>query len=156
MIKTLPSNIFTSSSFSRFSDGDPADIVYFANHSMYFDEAFILMSQQQNYSWKDRKEIYLIPIVEQNTNFKYPLAVNQKFIISTAITHIGSRSFRSNHAIYTDIDDNYKIISYGYLNRVSVDAISFKPIEVPTELKSILQKYHITSEKWDNFISQFL
>ena len=105
--------------------------MYFANHAIYFDEAFIQMSQKENYSWENQKRyIYLIPIVELNTKFMSPLPVSQKIIVLTAITHIGFSSFRSNHAIYTNKGDEYKLISYGYLNRVSVDAKSFKPIKV--------------------------
>jgi len=143
-----------SSHFSRFSDGDPANIVYFANHAIYFDEAFIQMSQKKNYSWENRKDIYLIPIVEQNVKFISPLPVSQKIIVLTAITHIGFSSFRSNHVIYVSKDDEYKLISHGYLNRVSVDANSFKSMEIPSELKSILQEYKIPPKKWDDYISQ--
>ncbi len=44
-----------SSHFSRCSDGDPVNILYFAYHAIYFDEAFIQMSQKKNYSWENRK-----------------------------------------------------------------------------------------------------
>lgn len=157
-ITSISDKIQISTHSPRFSDGDPAGIVYFANYPMYFDEAFIKIAKTHGFDWSTRvnhEKKFIIPIVEQKAIYKRPLSVGQPFYVATAIIHIGNRSFRSGHILFTKNKDDIVLGVHGYISRVAVNQETFTAITVPNELEQALNQYLVTEYEWEAALDVF-
>ena len=136
-------NSFVSRQIVRFSDTDAAGIVYFGAFATYFDEAFHDALRSKGISWDThRKENFLLPIVEQNIRFYYPLRAHDEIEVKMTITKIGNRSFTSFHQVYIQKDEEKQLSASGSISRVIVDYKNFKPKTIPIILQNVLKSHY--------------
>ncbi len=146
------SDFFSISMKVRFSDTDPAQIMYFGNYPGYFDESFIEAMRQSNISWDDRKTMnFLMPIVEQKVQYFHPLIAGDTVKIYMTVDMIGKKVFRTQ---YLMTKDNTKIAT-GYITHVTVSYKEFKSIPIPDKFKNVLKKFYIDESKWNNLILSY-
>lgn len=139
----------------RFADTDAAGICYFARYASFFDESFIDAMRKEGMSFEGRKEEFLMPIVEQKTNFYNPLKAGDLMRTYTGIIEIRDKFFKSNHLITLCKGDTEVKIATGYIGRVTVDSQNFKAISIPNEFLRDLNKYRVEMAEWEKFTSQF-
>jgi YbgC/YbaW family acyl-CoA thioester hydrolase len=130
----------------RFADTDAAGILYFGSFTTYFDESFLSMLRQHGIGWDEhRTHNFLLPIVEQKTNFFLPLKFGEEVRVYTIISHIGSRSFRSHHIL--EKAQNEEIVAIGYISRVTVDYDTFRSVKIPEILRSCFETHEFSKSK---------
>ncbi|MCH8906804.1 MAG: acyl-CoA thioesterase [Candidatus Heimdallarchaeota archaeon] len=152
----LPSSLYKLDLRLRFSDIDSAGIAYFGSFPSFFDESFIAAMRENNIRWDDHKKFkFLLPIIEQKTNFFHPLDLGDLASIYMGIIKIGNRSFRSQHLITVQKDGKDILVATGYISRVTVGFETFKAIQIPELLLNMLKKYNVNVELW-NLIDQRL
>jgi len=146
----LPSSLYKLDLKLRFSDIDSAGIAYFARFASFFDESFIAAMKENDITWNDHEKFqFLLPIVEQHTTFFYPLNLGDLASIYMGIIKTGKRSFRSQHLITIEKDGKKVLVATGYIARVTVDYRSFKPIEIPEPLLTMLKKFNVSTKLWN-------
>lgn len=140
----------------RFSDTDAAGILYFGSFATYFDESFLSMLRQHGIGWNEHKSMnFLLPIIEQKTNFHKPLFFGDEVEINCFITHIGRSSFTSRHIIRRNGEAD--IVASGYITRVVVTYKTFEKQDIPTLLRKVLENhYHELQEVEETNIVDFL
>jgi len=154
-IYAIADNVSITTHLTRFSDGDPAKIVYFANIPMYFDEGFIEIARNNGFAWGQRDNKFIIPIVEQKATYRNPLRVGTQYHVITAIIHVGNRSFKSGHIIYQESKGTIKMIAFGYIARAVVDPSTFTAIQMPENLEKVLKSHAVDQQTWQQIIDYF-
>lgn len=152
----LPSSLYKLDLRLRFSDIDSAGIAYFGSFPSFFDESFIAAMRENNIRWDDHKKFkFLLPIIEQKTNFFYPLDLGDLASIYMGIIKIGNRSFRSQHLITVEKEGTDILVATGYIARVTVGYETFEAIQIPEPLLNMLGKYKIEVEQWNEIDTRF-
>lgn len=150
----MSQNIAIEEQIVRFSDTDAAGIVYFATFAAYFDESFISAMRKQGIGWDEHHEFnFLLPIVEQNIKFNYPLRAGDHFKVAMGIVKLSNRSFKTEHIVYLEDTERNEFtpVAEGFIARVVVDYNEFKPIPIPEPLISALRQYHVDEDNWKHF-----
>ena len=137
------SNSYISKQIVRFSDTDAAGIVYFGAFATYFDEGFHAALRSKGVGWNQhREDDFLLPIVEQNCRFFYPLRAHDEIKVVMNISKIGNRSFTSSHKVFVVKEDGTdQMCASGTISRVIVDYKNFKAKKIPDKLRNILESF---------------
>ncbi len=119
----------------RFSDCDMLQHVNNAVYLQYFETARInfFKSEIPTWDWKKKGIILLKNVVE----YKLPLLLTDKCEVEVNCIHIGSKSFTLSYDL--KVDDVLK--SYGESILVCFDFYENKTIELPENLKAVLNKH---------------
>ncbi len=137
------STSFVSKQIVRFSDTDAAGIVYFGAFATYFDEAFHAALRSSGIGWDShREDDFLLPIVEQNIRFYYPLRAHDEIEVIMTVSKIGNRSFTSSHQVYIQNEKDRQLCASGSISRVVVDYKNFEPKIIPSKLRKILEMHY--------------
>ena len=84
----------------RWSDTDPANVMYFANYPMFFDEGIVEAVRKAGITWDDREKIgFYMPVVDQQVSYKNPVTAGIMVKIYTVIDMLRDRVFRSRHVM---------------------------------------------------------
>jgi len=121
----------------RFSDCDMLQHVNNAIYLQYFETARInfFKSEIPTWDWKKKGIILLKNVVE----YKLPLLLTDQCEIEVDCIHIGSKSFTLSYKLM--VGDVQK--SYGESILVCFDFYENKTIELPDDLKSVLNKHFV-------------
>lgn len=134
---------FVSRQIVRFSDTDAAGIVYFGAFATYFDEAFHAALRSEGIGWDTHRiEDFLLPIIEQNIRFYYPLRAHDEIEVIMTISRIGNTSFTSSHQVYIQKEDERQLCASGNISRVVVDYNNFTPKSIPAILRTVLETHY--------------
>ncbi|MCE7733726.1 MAG: acyl-CoA thioesterase [Candidatus Heimdallarchaeota archaeon] len=137
------STSFVSKQIVRFSDTDAAGIVYFGAFATYFDEAFHAALRSSGIDWDShRKDDFLLPIIEQNIRFYYPLRAHDEIEVIMTVSKIGNRSFTSSHQVYIQNEQDRQLCASGSISRVVVDYKNFEPKIIPSKLRKVLELHY--------------
>ena len=140
----------------RFSDTDPAGIMYFPNFAMFFDESLIDAIRKTGIKWEDReKHNFLMPIVEQKVNYLKPTSAGDQLRIYTVVEMLRDKVFRSQHLMTRCIDGTEIALATGYLVRVIVDFNTFKSKVIPDLFRETLKGLYTSPDDWKNFVKSF-
>ncbi len=121
----------------RFSDCDMLQHVNNAVYLQYFETSRIkfFKSEIPTWDWKKKGIILLKNVVE----YKLPLLLTDECVVEVNCIHIGSKSFTLSY--HLKVGDVLK--SYGESILVCFDFYDNKTIELPDDLKSVLNKHFI-------------
>jgi acyl-CoA thioester hydrolase len=121
----------------RFSDCDMLQHVNNAVYLQYFETARInfFKSEIPSWDWKKKGIILLKNVVE----YKSPLLLTDQCEVEVNCIHIGSKSFTLSYKLM--VGDILK--SYGESILVCFDFYENKTIELPTDLKAVLNNHFV-------------
>ncbi len=125
----------------RFSDCDMLQHVNNAVYLQYFETSRIqfFKSEIPTWDWKKKGIILLKNVVE----YKLPLLLTDDCVVEVNCIHIGNKSFTLSY--YLKVGDVLKC--YGESILVCFDFYENKTIELPDDLKLVLNKHLIKKHK---------
>lgn len=121
----------------RFSECDPAGIVYNGNFLMYVELAMSDIWDEVCGGYLALQELgYLIPVVSTELNFHRPMRPGTDFVTSAQIIRLGNSSMKTKVAV----ESEEGLVLDGILNHVLVDAKTLKSTPIPDHLRERLQQ----------------
>ena len=122
----------------RYQETDRMGIVYHANYLSYFELGRVewLRNKGLDYARLEDSGV-LLPVVNVSINYKAPARYDQLLSVETKLVKIGGASLVFQNKIY---DENKRLLVEGEVTLVATDFNSFKPIKLPANLLSLVQK----------------
>ena len=124
----------------KLHDTDTSGVIFFNNQLKLVHDAYQSMLERAGLSFKDmfKEGQYALPIVHTEADYKTPLTVGDKIIITVTLENISSHSFT---LFYTLIKANDKTIAgTAKTVHVTTDKNISSKIPVPDKIKSILER----------------
>ena len=132
---------FTITERVRWSDLDPANVVYFGNYVRFVEIAEAELARHLGHPFStlfDRLDFWL-PRVEFHVNFAHPAVHDDLLRVEIWIAHIGESSLRLEFEILRDHDR--LALATGHLVMVAVERSAFRTIPIPAELRESLVRF---------------
>ncbi len=122
----------------RYQETDRMGIVYHANYLSYFELGRVewLRNKGLDYARLEDSGV-LLPVVNVSINYKAPARYDQLLSVETELVKVGGASLVFQNKIY---DENKRFLVEGEVTLVATDSSSFKPIKIPANLLSLIQK----------------
>ena len=136
----IPENAFTVSRDIRFSDSDPAGIVFYAEFFRMFNDVFedwLVKRLGIDFAHQFQSEQRMFPLVHVDVDFKEARRMGQKIDMSLILTRLGRSS------IGYDIighDDNLEILRASFVTCVASKK-TMATIEIPPDIRSLMEEY---------------
>ena len=136
----LPEQAYTVTRHARFSDSDPAGIVFFAEFFRMFNDLFEDWLEKClgiNFAHQFQVEERMFPLVHVNADFKEARKMGQKFDLTLLVTKLGKSS------IAYDIighDETLEVLRASFVTCVASKK-TMKNIEIPNEIRSQIENY---------------
>jgi acyl-CoA thioester hydrolase len=123
----------------RFSDCDMLQHVNNAIYLQYFELARINFFKQElpNWDWKTKGIILLKNTIE----YKKPVLLNDSCNITVKAIKIGRKSFTMSYELIVNSEGQQILKTYGESILVCFNFLTDQTIELPTELKDVLEKH---------------
>jgi len=123
----------------RFSDTDPAGVMYFPRfldsfHGVFedwFDEDL-----KMPYRWMLEDTRVGFPTVSVNVDYRGPFRFGEMMEVELAVTEVGDKSFACTYRARRVGND--RVLVCAVMKVATVDLDEFKPILIPTKLKQAL------------------
>ena len=136
----ITDNTFTVSRDIRFSDSDPAGIVFYAEFFRMFNDLFedwLVKRLGIDFADQFQNEQRMFPLVHVEVDFKEARRMGQKMDLSLILTKLGRSS------ICYDIvghDDGLEILRGSFVTCIASKK-SMSTIEIPAEFRSAMEEY---------------
>ena len=136
----ITENTFTVSREIRFSDSDPAGIVFYAEFFRMFNDLFedwLVKRLGIDFADQFQNEQRMFPLVHVEVDFKEARRMGQKMDLSLILTKLGRSS------ICYDIvghDDGLEILRGRFVTCIASKK-SMSTIEIPAEFRSAMEEY---------------
>lgn len=136
----ITENTFTVSRDIRFSDSDPAGIVFYAEFFRMFNDLFedwLVKRLGIDFADQFQNEQRMFPLVHVEVDFKEARRMGQKMDLSLILTKLGRSS------ICYDIvghDDGLEILRGRFVTCIASKK-SMSTIEIPAEFRSAMEEY---------------
>ena len=136
----LSENVFTVSRDIRFSESDPAGIVFYAEFFRMFNDLFedwLVKCLGIDFAGQFQNEQRMFPLVHVEVDFKEPRHMGQKMDLSLLLTSVGRSS------ICYDIighDGDLEILRGSFVTCVA-SKIAMSTIELPPEFRRLMEGY---------------
>ena len=136
----ITENTFTISRDIRFSDSDPAGIVFYAEFFRMFNDLFedwLVKRLGIDFADQFQNEQRMFPLVHVEVDFKEARRMGQKMDLSLILTKLGRSS------ICYDIvghDDGLEILRGSFVTCIASKK-SMSTIEIPAEFRSAMEEY---------------
>ena len=136
----ITENTFTVSRDIRFSDSDPAGIVFYAEFFRMFNDLFedwLVKRLGIDFADQFQNEQRMFPLVHVEVDFKESRRMGQKMDLSLILTKLGRSS------ICYDIvghDDGLEILRGSFVTCI-VSKKSVSTIEIPAEFRLAMEEY---------------
>ena len=136
----ITENTFTVSRDIRFSDSDPAGIVFYAEFFRMFNDLFedwLVKRLGIDFADQFQNEQRMFPLVHVEVDFKEARRMGQKMDLSLMLTKLGRSS------ICYDIvghDDGLEILRGSFVTCI-VSKKSVSTIEIPAEFRLAMEEY---------------
>ena len=136
----ITDNTFTVSRDIRFSDSDPAGIVFYAEFFRMFNDLFedwLVKRLGIDFADQFQNEQRMFPLVHVEVDFKEARRMGQKMDLSLILTKLGRSS------ICYDIvghDDGLEILRGRFVTCIASKK-SMSTIEIPAEFRSAMEEY---------------
>jgi acyl-CoA thioester hydrolase len=125
----------------RWSDTDPAGIIYYGQFLRFFEIAETELFREVGLPYGevfDRLDIWL-PRVQIHFDFLKPLKLDDSIIVSAYVGRFGTRSLTLQFEVARKGSD--QLVAKGHVILACVNRSSFESIPVPEEIKERLMPY---------------
>jgi 4-hydroxybenzoyl-CoA thioesterase len=139
----IPENAFTISRDIRFSDSDPAGIVFYAEYFRMFNDVFedwLVKRLGIDFAHQFQSEQRMFPLVHVDVDFKEARRMGQKIDMSLILTRLGRSSI--NYDIIGH-DKNLKILHARFVTCVASKK-TMATIEIPSDIRRLMEEYMTT------------
>ena len=133
-------NMFTYATKIRLHDTDAAGILFFANQFKIIHDAYEDLLEKFGWSFHTMLggKNYFLPIVHAESEYKTPLFVGDKIVITIKVGHIGETSFSFEYILKR----GKTMVGTAKTVHVTINQKTRKKILLPPALRSTLTKYH--------------
>jgi YbgC/YbaW family acyl-CoA thioester hydrolase len=137
----MPSERFFVTERVRWSDLDPANIVYFGAYVRFFEVAEMELFRHLGYPYGTLFESFdlWLPRTEFQMNFKAPATHDDLLRVEVWIGRLGSSSMRLEFEISRDADR--RLLATGHVVLVAVARETFRPVPIPAVLRESLRRH---------------
>ena len=128
---------FSTKFTARFSDVDPAGIIYFARLLDFFHRALEIYFEEHlglSYAEMVQREKIGVPVVRIEGDFTAPVAFGESFLVQVTPQKLG----RSSIAIEYHILKQETLCAKFVITHVTTDLTHFKPVPIPDKLRQAL------------------
>ena len=131
--------MFTYKTKIRLHDTDAAGIIFFANQFKIIHDAYEEFLEELGLSIQTilKKTGYFQPIVHAESQYKAPLYVGDKIIITVKVGHVGKTSFLLEYSIKR----GKTLVGTAKTVHVTIDQKTSKKISLPPALRKALEKH---------------
>ena len=137
----MPIHKFSMTERVRWSDLDPANVVYFGNYVRYVELAEAELARHLGHPFGtvfESLDVWL-PRVEYHINFTAPAFHDDLLRIEIWIAHLGESSIRLEFEILRDVDR--ASLARGHVVVVAVERVTFRPTPIPPPLRRSLEGF---------------
>jgi YbgC/YbaW family acyl-CoA thioester hydrolase len=137
----MSANRFAVTERVRWSDLDPANIVYFGAYVRFCEVAEMELFRHLGHPFGtifNTLDIWL-PRVEYHMDFKSPATHDDLLRIEIWVGHLGTSSMRLDFEIRRDADR--ELLATGHVVMVAVERASFRKTPIPAALRESLVRY---------------
>lgn len=121
----------------RFGDFDMANHVHNAAYLHYFETARIhFFTSELGENWDWRKEGIILK--KNLIDYHVPIRIEDKIQVEVRTTHIGTKSFTLS---YTIVSENEERMTYGESVLVCFNHHDGHTIEIPHQIREVLEKH---------------
>lgn len=138
----IPVNAFTVSREIRFSDSDPAGIVFYAEFFRMFNDLFedwLVKRLGIDFAHQFQVEQRMFPLVHVEVDFKEARSMGQKMDMSLILTRLGRSSIGYDIVCH---DDGIEILHASFVTCVASKK-TMETIEIPADIRFRMEKYRM-------------
>lgn len=122
----------------RFSDCDPQNVLFYANHLEYFDVAITELWREATASYDEMTEGGVdIVVAEAGIRYLTPVRFDAEVDVTVAVTRLGTTGMSS----HLTIRENGELRSQGDLRHVFVAADTGEKVPIPEVIRAGLDPY---------------
>ncbi len=135
--------MFTYTTKIRLHDTDAAGVIFFANQFKIIHDAY--EDLLETFGWGFRTMLkgknYFLPIVHAESDFKTPVFVGDKIVITVKVGLIGKTSFSLEYTLKR----SKALVGTAKTVHVTINQKTHKKIPLPSNLRRALSKYQLTT-----------
>ncbi len=131
---------FTYKTQIRLHDTDAAGILFFANQFKILHDAYEHVLEKMGFSFNQMltKRSYFLPIVHAESDYKKPLFVGDKVVVTVNVAHIGTTSFSFAYQLH---NLKKQLVGSGKTVHVTINKKTRAKITLPAECRQALLKF---------------
>lgn len=136
----IPTNAFTVRRDIRFSDSDPAGIVFYAEFFRMFNDLFedwLVKCLGIDFAHQFQVEQRMFPLVHVEVDFKEARSMGQTMDMSLILTRLGRSSIGYDIVCH---DDGLEILQASFVTCVASKK-TMQTIEIPDDIRAKMEKY---------------
>ena len=136
----IPANAFTVTREIRFSDSDPAGIVFYAEFFRMFNDLFedwLVKRLGIDFAHQFQIEQRMFPLVHVEVDFKEARSMCQKMDMSLILTRLGRSSIGYDIVCH---DNGLEILHASFVTCVASKK-TMETIEIPADIRSRMEEY---------------
>lgn len=136
----IPANAFTVTREIRFSDSDPAGIVFYAEFFRMFNDLFedwLVKRLGIDFAHQFQVEQRMFPLVHVEVDFKQARSMGQKMDMSLILTRLGSSSIGYDIVGH---DDGLEILHASFVTCMA-SKNTMETIEIPADIRARMEQY---------------
>lgn len=137
---SLPANAFTVTREIRFSDSDPAGIVFYAEFFRMFNDLFedwLVKRLNIDFAHQFSTEQRMFPLVHVEVDFKEARRMGQKMDMSLILKCLGRSSISYDIVCH---DDGLEILRGQFVTCVASKK-TMETIEIPADIRASMEEY---------------
>ena len=139
-LRDLPANVFTVTRDIRFSDSDPAGIVFYAEFFRMFNDLFedwLVKRLGIDFAHQFETEQRMFPLVHVEVDFKEARRMGQKMDMSLILNRLGRSSICYDIICH---DDGLEILHAQFVSCVASKK-TMETIEIPADIRTRMEEY---------------
>jgi len=131
--------MFTYTTKIRLHDTDAAGIIFFANQFKIIHDAYEDLLEKFGWSFQTmlKGTDYFLPIVHAESDYKTPVLVGDKIVITIKVGHIGSTSFSFEYTLKR----GKTLVGTAKTVHVTINQKTRQKIPLPKALRKALENY---------------
>jgi 1,4-dihydroxy-2-naphthoyl-CoA hydrolase len=135
-------DMFTHKTKIRLHDTDAAGIIFFANQFKIIHDAYEDLLETIGWSFRTmlKGTKYFLPIVHAESDYKTPVFVGDKIVITVKVGHIGETSFSFEYTLKR----GKTLVGTAKTVHVTIHQKTRKKTPLPASLRSALTKFQST------------
>jgi YbgC/YbaW family acyl-CoA thioester hydrolase len=132
--------VFRHTVIVNMQDTDAAGFLFFANQFVFAHVTYERFLESIGFSFAEAldREIFLLPIVHAESDYKKPLKVGDRLQAELSVGNIGDSSVTLD---YVFLDDAGETVGTSRSVHVSVDKVSMKKIPLPGNVRKALEQF---------------
>ena len=141
----IPANAFTTTRDIRFSDSDPAGIVFYAEFFRMFNDLFedwLVKRLGIDFSHQFQVEQRMFPLVHVEVDFKAARRMGQKMDMTFILTRLGRSSIGYDIVCH---DEGLEILQASFVTCVASKK-TMETIEIPSDIRAAMEAYQAACE----------